>query len=199
MAKVQRRLIVASLFLLAGCSSTQACGRDPLPPRFYDPELLPFLDQFMEEAFSHGVATILDPELRIMKYVPIDFTDGDTKLDSKMLTIGICAAFDANTEEDVLPGSYPHLISRREGAWQEMWILDKGEGLYHGWDYWDLRILIYHELGHCLLGLGHIQGTIMDPTPVGVVKRGLYPGEEMSVLWKRTVDQLMELAKEKGL
>ena len=204
MAEVQRRLTTALWFLLVGgagcmgCASTQACGREPLPPRFYDPELLPFLDEFMEASFSKGVATILDPELRVMKYVPADFEDRGVVMNSSRLTIGLCITFD-EYEEARIPHSYPRLAMRREGAWQEMWILDRGDGPHHGWDYWDLRILIYHELGHCLLGLGHTEGTIMDPTPVGVVKKGQFPGEDMTTVWHRAMERLFSMAKETGL
>lgn len=145
------------------------------------------MDEFMDAALDAGVTPNMDIDMRVLRFAKAEEEFRDLTL-AKIQAIGVCATFTEERGARVSHAEdYPTLESGLE-RWSEVWILDRQEG----WHPNDLRTLMYHELGHCLLDLEHTKGTIMDPYPLSVPR----PWESIS--WETRVEQLFRMARENG-
>lgn len=55
------------------------------------------------------------------------------------------------------------------------------------WDPKELEGLVYHELGHCVLGLDHQDGTVAHPT---MMNPYLYTTDVYRIYWEQMVDEI---------
>lgn len=156
--------------LAIACLSLVACKQRAdasMPARAYDRELAPVVDEFLATARAFGRkidGKVLD-RLRIVAYVDdlvqkrLDYgqpaADGDD-------VAGTCT--DAEVED--VQGIMKLRWKVTERHWSEVWIAASFKPRSAD-DRLILRELVFHELGHCLLGLEHYAGRehrIMSPS-----------------------------------
>ena len=98
-----------------------------------DPMVAPFVDQFIGDAKAHGITEL--------SRVTVTFGPVQKHPDKTLETVGQCEY-----------ATWRHQIPRvtiNATRWSHLSELER-------------KTLIYHELGHCLLGLGHGTG-VMQP------------------------------------
>ena len=125
---------IVTLFLLLVSCGTQIV----LPPEaHWDPLLVPFVEDFREDALFYG-CSLNRINLKIVERV-----DKETVRYGQAMgdAVGIC------TDMTLESGTMNYTTK-----WHEIWILDSII------DYNKLRDVMYHELGHCYLGLEHSEG-----------------------------------------
>ena len=146
-----------------GCAKPKDTAK--IPDRYHDARLQFYLDEFVADAHKNGVSVNVGTidSLRVMKFV----SDIDQEKISRGQpvsgdagTIGTCASF---SEQKTMNAGFKTFYSKPNG-WNEIWIDDELDAK----DSHPLALkeLIYHELGHCLLGLDHVQPkphAIMSP------------------------------------
>lgn len=158
--------LVAAL-LLIGCGVLPE-QRKP-PKAFVDHRLKPLYVAFLQDAAALGrlVDSHMLKELRVLKIendIVAARAQYDHDIDPNNDTAGVCA--DLTSEESV--GAENYRVTTSQRRWREVWISAAiadnraGESQF--------KELVYHELGHCLLGLQHVPEEphqIMSPTVNG--------------------------------
>lgn len=126
------------------------------PDPYFEPALATIMTQFKRDAAGFGkpVSSWAIAKLRVVSFV----SDVERKraeygmaADPHGDTAGACT--DAKVTNKVGEGALEYRLS--ESSWQEIWISQQYSHDPHGWQ---LKELVYHELGHCLLGLDHKKG-----------------------------------------
>lgn len=182
-----------TLFLVLVLSMLAACAKKKKqePERFIDPYLATYIENFVADAQSHGVSlsgASLD-RLRVVKFVDsvehMQRMYGQAASDGDGLA-GACT--DVATDNRVAAAGIQ--VAGEEKRWQEIWIANSitnnGDAPAPV-----LRELMYHELGHCFLGLEHAAPAphkIMSPSVSGNVAF-------LSKNWERLVAELFASAK----
>lgn len=116
------------------------CGGAGKPDKFFDPDLVPFLEKFISEADDHGVDMPGLDALRVLRFV-----DGFPGIDTATKRImGLC-------KKRTVKGSGYVSVARR---WREVLIRRPVDGRARV-DNKIIEYIVYHELGHCLLNLDH--------------------------------------------
>lgn len=156
-------LVCAGMLLVVGCGKKSKASS--MPDRYMDARLQFYLDEFVTDARNHGVTIDSDREdsLRVLKFV--DNVDDEKQsrgqaVSAEAGTIGTCASFE---EQKTFNAGFKS-IKTDAYDWNEVWIdNDLAAVTSHPLA---LKELIYHELGHCLLNLEHVQAKphkIMSP------------------------------------
>lgn len=160
---------LSGLLLCVGMLLSVGCGKknkvSNMPDRFMDTKLQFYLEEFVIDARSHGVNIDGKREdaLRVLKFV--DNVDDEKKsrgqpVSAEAGTIGTCANFE---EQKTINAGFK-TFKTDSYDWNEVWIASElGSESAHPLA---LKELIYHELGHCLLGLDHVEAKphkIMSP------------------------------------
>ncbi len=160
---LNRTLLSLMMLVSVGCAKPKETSK--LPEKHHDARLQFYLDEFVADAEKNGVAVNANTieSLRVMKFV----ADVDQEklargqaVSGDSGTIGTCASF---SEQKSMNAGFKTFYSKESG-WSEVWIdndLDTKDTHPMA-----LKELIYHELGHCLLGLDHVQPkphAIMSP------------------------------------
>lgn len=146
-----------ALLMLCGLAvlSSVACRpkQQKLPLAFVDPYLETYIDAFVRDAATHGV---IIPEqrladLRIVKFVESVEREKQAygQPSSGERLAGACTdvVIDNRNELQQIKGG-------KKKFWQEIWVsnnITSGTSTSP----WVLKELMYHELGHCLLGRDH--------------------------------------------
>lgn len=149
--------------LPVGCG--KAGDKSAMPDRQLDTRLQFYLDEFRTDAQKYNVHIdgALFDSLRVMKFVPdvdAEKIARGQELSGEEGTIGTCATF----QEDKTINTGVRTLRTKSLSWSEVWIdTDLASEQSHPMA---LKELMYHELGHCLLGLDHVQPkphAIMSP------------------------------------
>jgi len=160
---LNRMLSIPLMLFVISCAKPKESAK--LPAKYFDARLQFYLDEFVSDARNNGVVirdSVIE-SLRVMKFV--------SNVDQEKLargqsvsgdsgTIGTCASF---SEQKSMNAGFKTFYSKSSG-WSEVWIdseLDTKKTHPMA-----LKELIYHELGHCLLGLDHVEAkphSIMSP------------------------------------
>jgi hypothetical protein len=160
---LNRLLFSLLLIISSGCAKPKEASK--LPDKYHDARLQFYLDEFVADALINGVV-LKDSSLealRVMKFV----ADVDQEklargqsVSGDSGTIGTCASF---SEQKSMNAGFKTFYSKASG-WSEIWIDD--ELSVTDTHPLALKELIYHELGHCILGLDHVEPkphAIMSP------------------------------------
>lgn len=141
------------------------------PAPFVDPYLESYIEAFVSDAATYGIAISGDrlSNLRIVKFV--DSVEQQKQAygqasDGEELA-GACT--DVVLDNRTTAGIY---AAGRRKSWQEIWIANSITGAGPT-PKLVLKELMYHELGHCLLGLDHAAPSphkIMSPAVSGDAK-----------------------------
>lgn len=161
-------LFLLTIGLIALTSTACRQKQQELPSPFRDPYLEGYIDAFVADAAAHGIGINGDKvaQLRIVKFV--DSVEQQKRSYGQASggeeLAGACT--DVVVDNTMNAGLYK---SGERKTWQEIWISNSITG--------DaptpalvLKELMYHELGHCLLGLDHAAQAphrIMSPNVSG--------------------------------
>jgi len=165
------RAMFSFMLALIGCGPTNSRlnATIKVPTRTIEVNLQKEIELFVEDARIHGVSVssqALD-DLRVVKTVidvpqeiaKVNYT-GPSSEDDDSTAIGVCLT-GWKTERVPLPRG-KLVVARR--TWKEVWLND--DVLNDKTQPMVRHELIYHELGHCLLGLDHagdFPHSIMSP------------------------------------
>jgi predicted Zn-dependent protease len=143
------------------------------PVAQHNPELMEYVEQFKLDAWERGC--LLDSvDLRRVKRIPEDYSEYGVAMSTT--DAGLCV------EQTVIEYQMPYTgISTNKMSWSEIWIRDNVV------EEEELRSLMYHELGHCYMGLDHKPN---DPNHL-MYPTSLYSEKD----WIERVDQLFEGCK----
>lgn len=148
-------LVLLALGLGSACKQLEPASK--MPPQQIDGQLGTVLDQFLADAASNGQSVdgaTLD-NLRVLKFVD-DIGAQKQSYGSLVASddddaVGDCARINSTSATNLGVAK----IAGAKQSWQEVWIQSGyGSGDTAG-AVQLLQELVYHELGHCLLGLGH--------------------------------------------
>jgi hypothetical protein len=164
-----RNLLLSLTIGLLALSST-ACRQkqQELPSPYRDPYLEGYIDAFVSDAAAHGIAINGDKigQLRVVKFV--DSVEQQKQAYGQPSggdeLAGACT--DVVVDNTLNAGIYK---SGERKTWQEIWISNSITGKAPT-PALVLKELMYHELGHCLLGLDHAAQAphqIMSPNVSG--------------------------------
>lgn len=183
------RLLLSLLLLNSvGCAKPKETAK--IPDKYHDARLQFYLDEFVADAQKNGVtvsAGIVE-SLRVMKFV----SDVDQEklargqaVSGDSGTIGTCASF---SEQKSMNAGFKTFYTKANG-WSEVWIDDELDAKNS--HPMALKELIYHELGHCLLGLDHVQ-----PKPHSIMSPEMsLNGKWLTSNWDSLIEDFFELAK----
>lgn len=188
------KMRISGLLLCVGMLLSVGCGKNSkpanMPDRFMDTRLQFYLDEFVIDARSHGINIDGDraDSLRVMKFV--DSVDDEKKsrgqaVSAEAGTIGTCASFE---EQKTINAGFK-TIKTDSYDWSEVWIdNDLAAESSHPLA---LKELIYHELGHCLLNLDHVQ-----PKPHSIMSPEMsLNGKWLTSNWDHLMKEFFESAK----
>lgn len=181
-------LLCVGMLLFVGCGKKNKSSN--MPSRYMDARLQFYLDEFVIDARNHGVNIDGKREdaLRVLKFV--DNVDEEKRsrgqsVSAEAGTIGTCASF----EEQKTINTGFKTIKTDSYDWNEVWI-DKNMASSTSHPL-ALKELIYHELGHCLLGLDHVQ-----PKPHKIMSPEMsLNGKWLTSNWDSLMTELFDSAK----
>lgn len=146
-----------------------------LPPRIYDENLLPFVEQFIDDAAQRGV---LIPEATRNKLRQVIYVK-HLSVPAEPGVMAVCNRY--YSYETTLEG-------KKRLNWMIIEVLEKESQEYvgnHKHSTILLRELLYHEIFHCLLNKGHLPSG-MDGLMSPIFKKG---SQRAVTQWKELLDE----------
>jgi hypothetical protein len=163
---------MAVIAMLSGCGMAEVDRNLGLPSVRQDADLMAFVDEFLGDADERGVKVSLY-QLRIVEWNDdlTPFIDNLAKPEHGFV-VGVC---------DVMKVELTSQLNKRSTkTWKEIHIHSSARGSYIHVQ----KKLMYHELGHCLLGKDHVD----DPTSIMYPFLNPYDVDT----WESKVDELFQ-------
>lgn len=145
-----------------------------IPEKKFDPELKPYIDQFIKDARTRGVNITPESQNMLVQFV---YVDKFTNHEMNPALLALCQRF----------YGYENLSTKaKKVRWNIIEVLKEQTALYTEGDKIRLKELLYHELFHCFMHKGHL-----PPGVPGIMAPVLNKGSERIYTdWNGLVDEM---------